>query len=82
MELHMTSATVFTYNTPTPGPVLSVSSPPENNITLHGGKSEILKITQDGFYVRGEKVPADENESAAVYKAFKEFLVYHALTRD
>ena len=63
-------------------PVLTVSAPPESNITLVGGQIEMLKITEDGFYVRGVKVKADEEEAAAVYKAFKEFLVYHALTRN
>ena len=65
-----------------PNPVISISAPPEPNIAFHGGTSEILKITEDGFYVRGVKVEADEKEAAAVYKAFKEFLVYHALTRN
>ena len=68
--------------TPRPVPVLSVSAPPESNITFYGGKSEMLKVTEDGFYVRGVKVEADEQEAAAVYKAFKSFLVHHALTRD
>jgi len=65
-----------------PTPVLSVTAPPESNITLVGGQIEMLKITEDGFYVRGVKVKADDKEAAAVYKAFKEFLVYHALTRN
>jgi hypothetical protein len=73
---------MFTINTPQPTPVLSVTAPPESNITLVGGQTEMLKITEDGFYVRGVKVKADEEEAAAVYKAFKEFLVYHALTRN
>ena len=65
-----------------PTPVLSVSAPPENNIVFHSSKAEILRVAEDGFYVRGVKVPVDDNEAAAVYKAFKEFLVYHALTRN
>jgi len=65
-----------------PTPVLSVSAATENNIVFHSGKAETLKITVDGFYVRGVKVEADEKEAAAVYKAFKEFLVYHSLTRN
>ena len=65
-----------------PTPVLSVSAPPASNITFHAGPSEMLKVTEDGFYVRGVRVKADEKESAAVYRAFKEFLVYHALTRN
>lgn len=73
---------MFTINIQQPTPVLSVTAPPENNIVFHSGKAETLKITEDGFYVRGVKVPVDDNEAAAVYKAFKEFLVYHALTRN
>lgn len=65
-----------------PTTVLSVSAPPENNIVFHSSKAEILRVAEDGFYVRGVKVPVDEKEAAAVYKAFKEFLVYHALTRN
>ena len=72
----------FIKDNPQPIPVLSVTSPPENNIIFHTGKSETLRVTEDGFYVRGQRVPVDEKEAAAVYKAFKEFLVYHALTRN
>ena len=66
----------------TPQPVLSISSPPENNIVFHTGKAETLRVAEDGFYVRGVKVPVDDNEAAAVYKAFKQFLVHHALTKE
>lgn len=73
---------MYVINDTLPTPVLSVTSPPENNIIFHSGKTETLRVTEDGFYVRGVKVPADDKEAAAVYKAFKEFLVYHALTRN
>ena len=65
-------------------PVISVDSktPIEANIVLFCGANELLKITENGFYVKGNKVEADENEAAAVYRAFKEFLVYHALTKE
>lgn len=53
----------------------------EGNITFHTGPSEMLKITREGFYVRGKRVPADEKEAEEVYKAFKQFLVWSALTR-
>jgi hypothetical protein len=65
-----------------PNPVLSVTSAPENNIVFYGGPSEILKITEDGFYVRGKRVPTDDKEAEAVYRAFKQFLVHHALTKE
>ena len=76
------STLVFETEKEVPNPVLTVG---ENNkasfITFHGGQHEILKITEDGFYVRGKRVEADEQEARAVYKAFKEFLVYSALSR-
>jgi len=68
--------------TPRPTPVFSVTAPPQNNIIFHSNKSEILRVAEDGFYVRGVKVPVDDNEAAAVYKAFKSFLVHHALTKE
>jgi len=55
---------------------------PVSDITFKAGQNPILKITEEGFYVRGKKVRANKNESAAVYKAFKQFLVYHALTKE
>jgi len=65
-------------------PILTVG-PKDNqpsNVTLISGTTEMLRVAQDGFYVRGVKVEADENEAAAVYRAFKEFLIYHALTKE
>jgi len=81
-EIEKAFPEMFVISDPKPTPVLSVSAPPENNIVFHAGQSEMLKVTEDGFYVRGVKVEADEKEAAAVYKAFKQFLVHHALTRN
>jgi hypothetical protein len=53
-----------------------------NQITLIAGKNEMLRITDDGFYVRGIRVEADDNEAKKVYNAFKEFLVWSRLSRD
>ena len=73
---------MYVINDTKPTPVLSVSAPPASNITFHAGPAEMLKVTEDGFYVRGVKVEADEKEAASVYKAFKAFLIHHALTRN
>ena len=81
-EIEKAFPEMYVINDPTPATVLSVTAPPENNIVFHAGQSEMLKVTEDGFYVRGVKVEADNKEAASVYKAFKEFLVYHALTRN
>ena len=56
---------------------------PNNSIIFNTGPSEeMLRIAQDGFYVRGVRVPADDQEAETVYNAFKEFLIYHNLTRS
>lgn len=52
------------------------------NITLNTGTEEMLKITQDGFYVRGVQVPQDEREAQVVYDAFLQWMSYMALTRN
>ena len=63
-------------------PVILVSAQPANNIIFHAGQAEMLKVTEDGFYVRGVKIEADEKEAKEVFRAFKQFLVYHALTKE
>lgn len=39
-----------------------------------GDFEEILKIAQDGFYVRGIKVEQDEKEARAVFEAFRTWI--------
>lgn len=46
------------------------------------GSQEMLRIGPDGFYVRGKKIPVDENEGQAVFKALKRFLVEAELRRS
>ena len=55
---------------------------PANNIVMNSGGTEMLRVANDGFYVRGEKVAVDDREAATVYNAFKEFLVWSRLHRD
>ena len=47
-----------------------------NNITLTGGGEEMLRVAQDGFYVRGVRVEADAKEAQAVYEAFKQWMTW------
>lgn len=65
-------------------PILSIGAPSEksSNITFYTGQSEILKICEEGFYVRGKKLEVDDKEAEAVYKALKQFLVHHALSKE
>ena len=66
-----------------PNPVFTIqdSSPP-STIVMSGGDTEMLRITKDSFYVRGVKVPQDEQEAQAVYNAFLQWMSYMALTRN
>jgi hypothetical protein len=43
---------------------------------------EMLKITKEGFYVRGIKVEQDEKEALVVYNAFREWMTWSAMTRS
>jgi len=40
------------------------------------GSEEMIRVDQDGFYVRGVRVPADEQEALTVYNAFKQWLAW------
>lgn len=62
---------------------LSINYPVETNTITFRTSSEttILKITDEGFWVRGVKVPQDEQEAKTVYKAFRQFMVEAELKR-
>lgn len=53
-----------------------------SNIALNAGGVEMLRVAEDGFYVRGVKVEADEQEAKKVYLAFKQFLVWAELNKQ
>ncbi len=63
-----------------------VKEPQPNNIIMsfnsNADQQEMLRIGPDGFYIRGKKVPVDENEGLAVFKALKRFLVESELRRN
>lgn len=58
------------------GHTIGKASPMPSTIFFHGIESggEMLKIAQDGFYVRGEKIPQDAAEARTVYDAFVSWL--------
>jgi hypothetical protein len=53
----------------------------QNSLTMIAGNTEMLRIAQDGFYVRGVKVTQDDKEAEIVYNAFKQFLTWAELNR-
>ena len=52
-------------------------------IVLHAGNGmdEMIKITEEGFWVRGKKVAQDDKEAETVYNAFKQWLAWANLQR-
>jgi hypothetical protein len=53
----------------------------KNDVTMIAGGCEMLRVAEDGFYVRGVRVPADEQEAETVYRAFKEMLTWANINR-
>jgi hypothetical protein len=57
-------------------------NPKNNTIVFNAGTDdEMLKITPEGFYVRGVAVEQDPNEAEAVYRAFREFMTWAIITK-
>lgn len=54
-----------------------------NTITFNSGNpsTEMLRVSDKGFWVRGVKVEQDDKEAERVYNAFKQFLVWAELNR-
>ena len=50
-----------------------------NTITCIAGGEEMLKVGPDGFWVRGVRVPQDDQEALAVYNAFKQWMAWTSL---
>lgn len=66
-------------------PYLNVAIPDTNtanNIVLNSNMTEMLRIAEDGFYVRGVKIEQDEKEAEKVYNAFHQWLTWAILNRN
>ena len=52
-----------------------------NSLIMLVNETEWIKISDDGFWVRGVKVEQGPTEARVVYEAFREFLMWNNLTR-
>ena len=57
-------------------------TPVANTITCLAGGAEMLRVSPDGFWVRGVRVKQDDTEAEAVYNAFKAWMAWAQLNRD
>ena len=53
-----------------------------NDIKLTGGGEEMLRISEDGFYVNGVKVKQGKREAKAVYEAFKKWMTHAIMSGE
>ena len=54
---------------------------PEKNIVFRSGQTEMLRVSPEGFWVRGVKVEQGPNEAEAVYKTIKQIIMWDTLRR-
>ena len=55
----------------------------KDTISFHtSSQTEMLRVSPDGFYVRGVKVPQDKYEAEMVYKTFHQWLTWATLNRS
>ena len=52
------------------------------NVTNGGVNSEMLRVSADGFYVRGVRIEQDDREAEIVYNNFRQWLTWAQLNRD
>jgi hypothetical protein len=55
---------------------------PANTITFTAGPTEMIRINESGFWVRGIRVTQDDKESQIVYNAFKQWLEWSILNKE
>jgi len=53
-----------------------------SNIVFNAGASEMMRITETGFWVRGVQVEQDAREAAIVYNNFKQWLTWAQLNKE
>jgi hypothetical protein len=64
------------------GPYIIQTDPMPNTITCRAGGEEMLRVSPDGFWVRGVKVEQDEQEAQKVYEGFKAWMMWAQLNRE
>lgn len=57
-------------------------APTSNTISCMAGGEEMLRVSPDGFWVRGKKVEQDDREAEIVYNAFKAWMSWAQLNKD
>jgi hypothetical protein len=59
----------------------STSTPTPTIVLRAASDNEMLRVTQEGFWVRGVRVEQDDREAETVYNAFKQWMAWASLTQ-
>jgi hypothetical protein len=54
----------------------------KNSIIFHSGSEEMLRVSHNGFYVRGVRIDQDDKEAQAVYESFRSWLAWAQLNKS
>ena len=61
---------------------MATTLPHQDSVVLQAGNIDMLRISPDGFYVRGVKLAQDDDEAAKVYESFKAWLAWAQLGKQ
>ena len=61
--------------------IRDINLTPPNAVTFISGGVEVLKCSNEGFWIRGKRIEQDDNEARIVYNSFKEWLTWQQLNR-
>jgi len=53
-----------------------------NDFVFMSNQNEMLRVSEDGFWVREQRLEQDANEAATVYRAFRQWLIWAQMNRD
>jgi hypothetical protein len=53
-----------------------------SSITCMAGGDEMLRVSPEGFWVRGKKIEQGDREAEIVYNAFKAWMTWAQLNKD
>lgn len=63
-------------------PTMAITPEPGNSTIFYSSGEEVLRLSKDGFWVKGVKVKQDDKEAEVVYTAFRQWLVWQNLTHE
>ena len=61
---------------------MATTLPHQDSVVLQAGNIDMLRISPEGFYVRGVKLAQDAKEAQEVYESFRAWLTWAQLSKQ